>query len=62
VEALDRPGLQGQAHRIVELYDMAEAGETVVICLDKLGPLSCIPARRQRLGTHSEAQADTRDL
>jgi transposase len=37
------PNFRVKRDRIVELYEMAEAGEGVVICLDEFGPLNLQP-------------------
>lgn len=37
------PDFKAKRDRIVELYEMAEAGEAVVICLDEFGPLNLQP-------------------
>jgi hypothetical protein len=37
------PEFAAKRDRIVELYEMAEAGEGVVICLDEFGPLNLQP-------------------
>jgi hypothetical protein len=34
------PDFVAKRDRIVELYEMAEAGEAIVICLDEFGPLN----------------------
>jgi hypothetical protein len=39
------PDFKAKRDRIVELYEMAEAGEGVVICLDEFGPLNLEPGR-----------------
>ena len=57
------PDFEAKRDRIVELYELAEAGEAVVICLDEFGPLNLQPQPGgQRLGAPSQAQADPRDL
>ncbi len=37
------PAFVAKRDRIVELYEMAEAGEAIVICLDEFGPLNLQP-------------------
>jgi transposase len=37
------PNFEAKRDRIVELYDLAEQGEAVVICLDEFGPLNLQP-------------------
>lgn len=37
------PNFEPKRDRIVELYDLAEQGEAVVICLDEFGPLNLQP-------------------
>jgi hypothetical protein len=37
------PHFKTKRDRIVELYEMAEAGEAVAICLDEFGPLNLQP-------------------
>jgi transposase len=37
------PHFQAKRDRIVELYELAEAGQAVVICLDEFGPLNLQP-------------------
>jgi transposase len=37
------PNFEAKRDRIVELYDLAEAGEAIVICLDEFGPLNLQP-------------------
>jgi len=37
------PDFEAKRDRIVELYELAEAGEAVVICLDEFGPLNLQP-------------------
>jgi transposase len=37
------PDFLAKRDRIVELYEMAEAGEAVVVCLDEFGPLNLQP-------------------
>jgi len=37
------PNFEAKRDRIVELYDLADTGEAVVICLDEFGPLNLQP-------------------
>ena len=37
------PNFQPKRDRIVELYDLADRGEAIVICLDEFGPLNLQP-------------------
>ena len=34
------PDFEAKKNRVLELYELAEAGEAVVICLDEFGPLN----------------------
>ena len=44
------PNFEPKRDRIVELYDLAEQGEAVVICLDEFGPLNLQPQPGGRSG------------
>ena len=43
LEASTDPNFERKRDRILELYDLAERGEAVVICLDEFGPLNLQP-------------------
>lgn len=57
------PAFEAKRDRIVELYDLADQGEAVVICLDEFGPLNLQPQPGGKgLGAQGEAEADPGDV
>ena len=57
------PDFERKRDRILELYELAERGEAVVICLDEFGPLNLQPQPGgRRLGAQSQTEAHPRQL
>jgi transposase len=56
------PNFEAKKNRILELYELADAGKATVICLGEFGLEPAAPARRQGLGALEEAETDPRHL